>query len=714
MPNSDLSLADTASGVYADIVKARSKFGGATLRKLSDSLDSDSLSDATTAAGQPVVSLQTLADYLYSGYYGLNLHWGSNTVTYDVSALTNEEANLARNAFAAWARVCNLTFVEQVGGANITLNHNGTGAATSMSWYSSGALASATVSIAASWMTTYYSATFGDSTLPYYNYAYQTYLHEIGHALGLGHQGPYNGSATYGTSNIYANDSWQFSIMSYMGQDNYNYGGLGCSYMWISGPMQADIRAMQMKYGAPAATTVRRYGYQADTPSFDFGTGGRSFCMYAPDGWVQLDGRGYAGAQTVDMRAGAFSSLRGYANNISTYTNTRIRDYWCGSGGDTVYFSSGGVNVYGGAGADSFYDYGAGGGLNAVSGGGGVDRVVINASGANFSFRHTAQSTTGWSVTASGYNDALTGVETIQFSDRTITLRQARSNFNFGATNDAGATSDLLLFNGANVVTWTMLNGAWNAGAFVGAAAGWSVVGTGDFNGDGTADVLLKNNTTGDIVDWMMQNGGYSSGSFVGNANGWSVVGTGDFDNNGTLDILLKDNATGQVVDWMMQNGAFSAGHSIGAASGWSVVGTGDFNGDGTSDILLQNAAGDIVEWLMQNGLYSSGRSIGNASGWSVVGTGDFNGDGTTDILLKNNANGAVVDWLMQNGSFSSGRSVGGASGWSIVGTGDYNGDGTSDIALSNGSNVVYWAMRNGSYLSGGSVGGLGGYSVVG
>ena len=29
------------------------------------------------------------------------------------------------------------------------------------------------------------------------SYSFQTYIHEIGHALGLGHAGPYNGSADY-------------------------------------------------------------------------------------------------------------------------------------------------------------------------------------------------------------------------------------------------------------------------------------------------------------------------------------------------------------------------------------------------------------------------------------------------------------------------------------------------------------------------------------
>jgi hypothetical protein len=35
------------------------------------------------------------------------------------------------------------------------------------------------------------------------SYSFQTYVHEIGHALGLGHGGPYNGSASYGLDNLY-------------------------------------------------------------------------------------------------------------------------------------------------------------------------------------------------------------------------------------------------------------------------------------------------------------------------------------------------------------------------------------------------------------------------------------------------------------------------------------------------------------------------------
>ena len=59
-------------------------------------------------------------------------------------------------------------------------------------------------------------------------YAFQTYIHEIGHALGLGHPGNYNGEARYPNDAEFQNDSWAMSIMSYFGQtENTYFAGLG-------------------------------------------------------------------------------------------------------------------------------------------------------------------------------------------------------------------------------------------------------------------------------------------------------------------------------------------------------------------------------------------------------------------------------------------------------------------------------------------------------
>src|SRR5439155_12950156 len=103
-------------------------------------------------------------------------------------------------------------------------------------------MTSATIDISSNWVT-YYGT--GLDT-----YSYQTYLHEIGHALGLGHQGPYNGSGTYGTSNIYANDTWQFSVMSYFAESNYG----GASYRYVSTPQMSDVYAITSIYGASTTT----------------------------------------------------------------------------------------------------------------------------------------------------------------------------------------------------------------------------------------------------------------------------------------------------------------------------------------------------------------------------------------------------------------------------------------------------------------------------
>jgi hypothetical protein len=55
--------------------------------------------------------------------------------------------------------------------------------------------------------------------------------------------------------------------------------------------------------------------------------------------------------------------------------------------------------------------------------------------------------------------------------------------------------------------------------------AGWQAVGTGDFTGNGTDDVLWQN-SSGAVVDWMMQNGKIQSANLLTNnvGAGWQVV----------------------------------------------------------------------------------------------------------------------------------------------------------------------------------------------
>ena len=75
----------------------------------------------------------------------------------------------------------------------------------------------------------------------------------------------------------------------------------------------------------------------------------------------------------------------------------------------------------------------------------------------------------------------------------------------------------------------------------------------------------------------------------------WSVVGTGDFNGDGFGDILWRDSS-GNVATWLMNGATVMSAAGLGnvSTSTWTVVGTGDFNGDGQADILWQDNLGDV------------------------------------------------------------------------------------------------------------------------
>lgn len=232
-----------------------------------------------------------------------------------------------------------------------------------------------------------------------------------------------------------------------------------------------------------------------------------------------------------------------------------------------------------------------------------------------------------------------------------------------------------------------------NATAAVYFTQDWTVAGTGDFNGDGYGDILLRQ-FDGWLTNWL----GSAGGAFVNNgpnatafvSTDWHIVGTGDFNHDGRDDLLFASDS-GWVTNWLgTEAGGFvnnGAKASLYFSPDWHVIGTGDYNGDGFADILLRNDNGWVTNWLgtTGGGFVNNGAntSLYFAQDWWITGTGDFNGDGYDDILFRNEA-GWLTNWL---GTASGGFVNNGANAaryftpdWSIVDTGDYNHDGRDDI----------------------------------
>jgi hypothetical protein len=271
----------------------------------------------------------------------------------------------------------------------------------------------------------------------------------------------------------------------------------------------------------------------------------------------------------------------------------------------------------------------------------------------------------------------------------------ARGDFN------GDGTTDILWQNGAGGTSEWLMSPAGGIASFpfTPPATGWSVVATGDFNGDGTDDIEWKNDMTGATAEWLMAPTGGASLLDTPGAPGWNVVANGDFNGDHITDIMWKNAATGSTSVWLMApTGGAGTLLSTSPAGGWNLVASGDFNGDGTDDVLWQNAGtGATSEWLMAGGRVASNPFTPGTGGWNVVATGDFNGDHITDIMWKNGA-GATSEWLMAGGGIGSNPFTPAAPGWNVVAVGDLNGDATVDLMWQNALNgtTAEWLMAPG------------------
>ncbi len=505
-------------------------------------------------------TMDQLADYLINGFWewagGSTFKWNKATITYSFdSGWTTAEQNAAADALRSWSDVTNLTFSKVGSGGNISFIKGNDGAAwSSTTTTAAGIAVSSEVSIDTS--------VYGwDDLATIWWYGHLTLVHELGHCLGLGHQGPYNGTGSYAHNAIYTQDTMQYTVMSYFDASNT---GANHGDHYGATPLLTDHYAIQKIYGQKTSTqtgaTVYGYHSTASREAFDFTTNSYPVvCPWDAGGTDTIDLSSATSAVAVDLRQGYFGSCGGMTKNLSVPYGVVIENAIGGAGNDSLTGNDADNSFTGGKGNDTIDGQG---GANTAIYTGTRSQYNVTVSGSTITVADTVANRDG--------TDSLTNIQWLRFSDGTV-----------AASGSSGADLSVTITDGQTTAT-------------PGTAIAYSIV----VSNLGTLAVTGAKVT--DTFPGALSGVTYTA-TATGGATGFTASGTGNLNETVNLPVGSTITYTVRATISASATGTLSDTVTVAAPSG--VTDTNPANNSATdTDTLTPTPSGDLLQITVTDG----------------------------------------------------------------------------------------------------------------
>jgi hypothetical protein len=265
--------------------------------------------------------------------------------------------------------------------------------------------------------------------------------------------------------------------------------------------------------------------------------------------------------------------------------------------------------------------------------------------------------------------------------------------------------TQIWFMNGGQVARRATVLGETGQPAYVGLP--FRIAGVGDLNGDRVSDLVWHNDNTNETQIWFMNGNRVVQRATVLGETGQPVyvgvpfrmVGIGDLNGDGTADIVWHNDSTNETQIWFMNGNVVARRATVVDETGqpayvglpFSIAGVADLNGDGMADIVWHNDSTNETQiWLMSGGQVTRRQTVLGETGqpayvgvpFRIVGVGDLNGDGMADIVWHNDNTNETQIWFMNGSQVSRRQTVLGETGqpayvglpYSIVGIGDFGG----------------------------------------